>query len=298
MRRAAVTRLLTELGSPSNHRLALTHLPRLDYAHRFQHLHANKEVAMKTAIVIPSRYGSTRLPVKPLLRETGKYLVQHVYERACRSKADQVVVATDDERIARAVQEFGGKVVMTRSDHETGTDRVAEVARGLKADVIINVQGDEPLVEPAHLDVLIDLMGRGGATTEMATLAVPVANMEEYHNPACVKVVCGTNGQALYFSRSPIPFVRDAEPDFEANPNVFLRHLGLYGFRRDFLLRVSAAPSHPLERFEKLEQLRALAMGAQILVGVVDASFGGVDTPADYARFVAEYRCRQAAQAA
>jgi 3-deoxy-manno-octulosonate cytidylyltransferase (CMP-KDO synthetase) len=252
---------------------------------------------MRTAVVIPARYGSTRLPVKPLLRETGKYLVQHVYEQAGRSKADHVIVATDDERIARAVREFGGPVAMTRPDHATGTDRVAEVARSLKAEVIINVQGDEPLVDPKHLDLLIKLM-EPAAGAEMATLAVPVANDEEYHNPACVKVVCGNRGQALYFSRSPIPFVRDAQPDFKARPVVFYRHLGLYGFRRDFLLQVAAAPPHPLEQLEKLEQLRALAMGAQILVGVVDASFGGVDTPADYARFVAEYRRQQGAKAA
>jgi 3-deoxy-manno-octulosonate cytidylyltransferase (CMP-KDO synthetase) len=248
---------------------------------------------VKTAIVIPARYGSTRLAAKPLLKETGKYMIQHVYEQACRSRAQQVIVATDDERIVQAVQEFGGQTVLTRADHQTGTDRVAEVARGLNADIIVNVQGDEPLVEPAHLNVLIDLMEKGGTSTQMATLAVPVANMEEYQNPACVKVVCGNNGQALYFSRSPIPHVRDGQPDFQAHPNIFLRHLGLYAFRRHFLLRVASAPSHPLEHLEKLEQMRALAMGVQIQVGVVDSSFGGVDTPADYARFVAEYRRRQ-----
>lgn len=253
---------------------------------------------MKTAIVIPARYGSTRLPVKPLLRETGKYLVQHVYERACQSKAQHVVVATDDARIVKAVHEFGGKVVLTRADHQTGTDRVAEVARSVQADVLINVQGDEPLTEPDHINTLIELMERGGPGVPMATLAVPLLNMEEYQNPACVKVVCGSSGQALYFSRSPIPHVRDGAPDFEATPGIFLRHLGLYAFRREFLLRLASSPPHPFEHLEKLEQLRALAMGAQIQVGIVTPSFGGVDTPEDYARFVAEYRRLQAARAA
>jgi 3-deoxy-manno-octulosonate cytidylyltransferase (CMP-KDO synthetase) len=141
-------------------------------------------------------------------------------------------------------------------------------------------------------------MQRGGPTTPMATLAVPIVSMEEYTNPACVKVVCGLSGQALYFSRSPIPYVRDGAPDFDARPTVFLRHLGLYAFRRDFLLCLAVAPPHPFEHLEKLEQLRALAMGAQIQVGIVTPSFGGVDTPDDYARFVAEYRRRQSARAA
>src|SRR5438874_6635097 len=150
---------------------------------------------MKTAIIIPARYHSSRLPGKPLLRETGKYLVQHVYERACRSKrAEEVLVATDDPRVAAAVDHFGGRVVMTRRDHPSGTDRVAEVARGLDADVIINLQGDEPLVEPAALDLVADLVYRD-PEVEMATLAVPFRSEVEWRSPHCVKVVCDATGR-------------------------------------------------------------------------------------------------------
>src|SRR5438105_3635740 len=145
---------------------------------------------MKTAIVIPARYASTRLPGKPLLRQTGKYLIQHVYERACQARrAGHVTVATDDPRIVAAVQSFGGRVVLTRRDHPSGTDRVAEVARGLDADVIINLQGDEPLIDPTALDLLPSLL-KCDEKAAMATLAVPITSMEQWQNPNCVKVVC------------------------------------------------------------------------------------------------------------
>ncbi len=170
---------------------------------------------MRTAIVIPARYASSRLPAKPLLRATGKYLVQHVYERACQSAATAVIVATDDERIREAVRSFGGRVIMTRADHVSGTDRVAEVAEQLDAEVIVNLQGDEPLVEPATLDLLPGLLARD-PESEVATLAVPITSIEQWQDPNCVKVVRDTSGRALYFSRSPIPFVRDGRPDFPA----------------------------------------------------------------------------------
>src|SRR5436305_11332170 len=143
---------------------------------------------MKTAIVIPARYASSRLPAKPLLRETGKYLVQHVYERACQSAAADVIVATDDERIVEAVRGFGGRVALTRADHASGTDRVAEVAAALDADVIVNLQGDEPLIEPATLDLLPQLLQRD-ASAEVATVAVPITSSEQWCDPNCVKVV-------------------------------------------------------------------------------------------------------------
>src|SRR5262245_56138540 len=194
---------------------------------------------MNTATIIPARYASKRLPGKPLLRQTGKYLIQHVYERACQStKASAVVVATDDPRIVAAVRSFGGRVVLTRRDHPSGTDRVAEVAAGLAADVVINLQGDEPLVEPATLDLLAGCLA-GDAGAVMATLAVPIAGDAQWRNPNCVKVVCDRVGRALYFSRSPIPFVRDGAPDFDARPSRFLQHLGLYAYRRDFLLELA-----------------------------------------------------------
>lgn len=241
---------------------------------------------MKTAIVIPARYASSRLPGKPLLRETGKYLIQHVYERAKLARGvAAVVVATDDRRIADAVRSFGGDVAMTRDDHPSGTDRVAEVAAGLDADVVVNLQGDEPLIEPASLELLADML-QADDTCDMATLAVPIRSLEQWHNPACVKVVRDAAGRALYFSRSPIPHVRDGAPDFAARPARFLQHLGLYAYRRDFLLALAKLPPEPLEEFEKLEQLRVLAVGKRIKVGVVEQAGLGVDTPADYAEFV------------
>ena len=253
---------------------------------------------MKTAIIIPARYHSSRLPGKPLLKETGKYLVQHVYERACLARcAHEVIVATDDSRIAAAVEHFGGCVVMTRRDHPSGTDRVAEVARGLDADVIVNLQGDEPLINPATLDLLPQLLQRD-SDTPLATLAAPISSLEQWHNPNCVKVVCDGSGRALYFSRSPIPFVRDGRPDFAGDPPRFLQHLGLYAYRRDFLLQLSQMPPAPLEQLEQLEQLRVLAAGHQIAVGVVRHASIGVDTWEDYRRFVEMVRNRRARKAA
>jgi 3-deoxy-manno-octulosonate cytidylyltransferase (CMP-KDO synthetase) len=244
---------------------------------------------MRTAIVIPARYASTRLPAKALLRETGKYLVQHVYEQALRVRGvETVIVATDDGRIVSAVESFGGRAVLTLRDHPSGTDRVAEVARSFDVDIVINLQGDEPLVDPASLELLADLL-RNDPLAEMATLAMPIADEEMYCNPNCVKVVCGEGNRALYFSRSPIPYVRDGHPEFGRSAH-FLHHQGLYAYRRTALLTLSALPPHPLEQLEKLEQLRALAQGWTIRVGVIAQAGRGVDTPADYERFVAEYR--------
>lgn len=233
---------------------------------------------MKAAIIIPARYASSRLPGKPLLNATGKFLIQHCYEQALRCKlADRVIVATDDERIADAVRSFGGEVAMTRADHVSGTDRIAEVAEGLDAEIIVNLQGDEPQFDPVALDRLI------GFEAEMATLAVPIRDDATYRNPNIVKVVCAEDGRALYFSRSPIPMVRDGAPDFASGR--FLQHLGVYAYRRDTLLSLARTPAHPLELAEKLEQLRALAQGIAIRVGVVNAGHRGIDTPDDYAEF-------------
>ncbi|WP_439620639.1 3-deoxy-manno-octulosonate cytidylyltransferase [Gemmata sp.] len=244
---------------------------------------------MRVAIVIPARFASTRLPAKPLLRETGKYLIEHTYERAARAKcAAQVVVATDDERIYDAVRSFGGRAVMTRADHVSGTDRIAEVAAHLPADVVLNVQGDEPQIEPAALDLLAGLMA--DPASDMATLAVPIATREAYLDPNVVKLVCDAGGRALYFSRRPIPMVRDGEPDFAARPARFLQHLGVYAYRQSFLLKIAATPPHPLEQAEKLEQLRVLGTGGTIRVGLVEHAHRGIDTPADYADFVRAHR--------
>jgi 3-deoxy-manno-octulosonate cytidylyltransferase (CMP-KDO synthetase) len=253
---------------------------------------------MKTAIVIPARYASTRLPGKPLLRQTGKYLIQHVYERACQAKhADLVVVATDDPRILSAVESFGGQVLRTRRDHPSGTDRVAEVAGQIDADLIVNLQGDEPLIDPAALDLLFELLLRN-SHSDMATLATPLRTVEQWKSPHCVKVVRDDAGRALYFSRSPIPYVRDGQPDFALRPARFLQHVGLYAYRRAFLLRLAALPPEPLEQLEKLEQLRVLALGHPIEVGVIEQSGFGVDTYEDYERFVLAHRHRQTVLAA
>jgi 3-deoxy-manno-octulosonate cytidylyltransferase (CMP-KDO synthetase) len=244
---------------------------------------------VRAAIVIPARFASSRLPGKPLLKETGKYLVQHVHEQAAKARcASDVIVATDDDRVFAAVQEFGGRAVMTRADHASGTDRVAEVAAYLAADVVINVQGDEPQLDPASIDRLAELMS--DPTADVATLAAPIAGADAYLNPNVVKVVCDDDGRALYFSRSPIPMVRDGEPDFTARPARVLQHLGIYAYRRDFLLRLAATAPHPLEESEKLEQLRVLGTGGTIRVGTVAAAHRGVDTPADYADFVRAFR--------
>jgi 3-deoxy-manno-octulosonate cytidylyltransferase (CMP-KDO synthetase) len=256
------------------------------------------EVPMHAAIVIPARYGSSRLPGKPLLRQTGKYLVQHVYERASQARRVQaVVVATDDSRIAAAVTSFGGRVAWTRRDHPSGTDRVAEVARHLHADILLNLQGDEPLIEPADLDLLVELLEASPAA-DVATLATPIRSPEQWHSPHCVKVVCDHARRALYFSRCPIPFVRDGEPDFQAQPPQFLLHLGVYAYRRAFLLELAGLPPAQLEKTERLEQLRVLAHGRQILVGVTAHAGMGVDTYDDYQRFVAAYRHRAPEEAA
>jgi 3-deoxy-manno-octulosonate cytidylyltransferase (CMP-KDO synthetase) len=247
---------------------------------------------MRTAIVIPARFASVRLPGKPLLRSTGKYLVQHVYERACLARrADSVVVATDDPRIAAAVDAFGGKCVMTGRGHASGTDRVAEVAKRLDAEIVVNLQGDEPETDPAALDVLPDLLAKDPHAA-MATIAAPITSDEAYRDPNCVKVVRDGRGRALYFSRSPIPFVRDGRPDFTAKPPRFLQHIGVYAYRRDFLLQLAKQPPAVMEQDEKLEQLRVLTLGWPIQVGVVARASRGVDTLEDYERFVALYRSR------
>lgn len=254
---------------------------------------------MRTAIVIPARYGSTRLPGKPLLRSTGKYLIEHVYEQALHAKsATTVIVATDDSRILAAVESFGGRAMMTRKDHPSGTDRIAEVAEGLPdIDTIINLQGDEPLFDAANLDLLAGLLAND-SQADVATLATPIRDRETYLSPNCVKVVCDDRGRALYFSRSPIPFFRDREPELRAVPPQILLHLGVYAYRRETLLKLAATPPHPLEQAEKLEQLRVLGTGGTIRIGVVSAAHRGVDTPADYTAFVEAYRERGSRRAA
>lgn len=233
--------------------------------------------------VIPSRYGSTRLPGKSLVKLCGKPLVQWVYERACQAKKLQrVLVATDDERIAKAVRDFGGEFVMTRPDHPSGTDRIAEAVEGTDAGIVINIQGDEPLIEPCLIDQLATTL-HDDASWDMATAATPITRKKDLKNPACVKVVWGCDQQALYFSRSLIPYPRDPQAACEAP--LHWRHIGIYAFRRVSLERFVEHKPAPLEQIEKLEQLRALAMGFRIKVLQLPNDHGiGVDTPADVPR--------------
>jgi 3-deoxy-manno-octulosonate cytidylyltransferase (CMP-KDO synthetase) len=227
-----------------------------------------------------------------LLRETGKTLLQHTYEAACAAqRPDGVLVATDHAEIAAEVERFRGDFVMTSPQCASGTDRVAEVARKLpRADIIVNVQGDEPEMAPDNIDRVIELLEQN-PSAGMATLATPLPRSEQLANPACVKVVFDQQGRALYFSRSPIPFVRDPDDSLPFNkPTIFFQHLGIYAFRRQTLAEIVALPPSTLEQAEKLEQLRMLQSGGTILVGVVEHCSSGIDTPADYAAFVARRR--------
>ena len=233
--------------------------------------------------VIPARYASTRFPGKPLHPIAGKPLIQRVVER-CQSAGtlSEVVVATDDERIAKVASQFC-RVEMTREDHPSGSDRIAEVASRNKCDAVVNIQGDEPLIDP----VVVDAVAKALGDACMSTAATPITNVEEYDNPNVVKVVVNASGRALYFSRRTIPYLRDAAgrstvEQLAAFP--FLKHLGIYGFRRETLLELVKYPVSPLETAERLEQLRALENGISIAVVRVNYDSVGVDVPADVER--------------
>jgi 3-deoxy-manno-octulosonate cytidylyltransferase (CMP-KDO synthetase) len=237
-----------------------------------------------TVAIIPARYGSTRLPGKALADMAGRPMVWHVAERARRARGiARVIVATDDVRIRDAVADAGVEVALTRADHPSGTDRLAEVARGLDAGVLINVQGDLPLLDPLMIEALAARMADDPALP-MATLAVPVHDDGEWRSPHVVKVVASADHRALYFSRSPVPFDRDGTR-VPGEP-LGWRHVGMYAYRRDVLLRLAELPPSPLERRERLEQLRALEHG--ISIGIVawsgTAPLIEVDTPADLER--------------
>ena len=233
---------------------------------------------MKVLCVIPARYASTRLPGKPLSMIAGKPMIQHVYERACQAQLpDEVVVATDNELVEKAVLNFGGKAVMTSPDHPSGTDRLAEVALMYPdVDVIVNVQGDEPMIPPEVIDGLAEAFN-SDADLNMATMKV-VMDEEDYENPAAVKVVADQQGYALYFSRSLMPYPRNKPEGFKV-----FKHVGIYAYRRNFLLKYAALAPTPLEKAESLEQLRALENGYKIKVLESDFQGIGVDTPEDLA---------------
>ena len=249
-----------------------------------------KKTQTKISAVIPARYGSTRFEGKPLADILGKPMIQYVYEGVCQSKLiDEVIVATDDERISEVVKSFGGKAVMTSPTHFTGTDRVAEVAKKLKSEIIVNVQGDEPLIRGEFIDNAIRPLLTDD-TLQLSTLMTRIEEVRDWLNPHIVKVVADQKNFALYFSRSPIPFPRDLQIGrLESNPfgtnrplpkRVF-KHIGVYVFRRKFLLQFSKMKPTPLEKLEKLEQLRALENGHPIKVTLVDYEPLCVDTPED-----------------
>ncbi len=246
---------------------------------------------MNVVAIIPARLSSTRLPGKPLCDLHGRPLIQHVWERArCCRRVGSVLVATDDPGIAAVVEGFGGQAVLTSPSHRSGTDRLAEAAAGLSADVVVNVQGDEPLLDPEAVDAAVAALGADPGV-EIATLSVPLTDLEEMLAPSVVKVVSDARGDALYFSRSPIPHLRQPGGDQRAAAAAAVaaglarKHVGLYVYRRETLLRFAALPPAALEEAERLEQLRALHHGLRVRV-VARASAGGpaVDTPEDLER--------------
>ncbi len=248
---------------------------------------------MQVVAIIPARFGATRFPGKPLANRTGKFLIQHVYEQVTAARrVARCIVATDDERIVEAVRSFGGEATMTRADHPSGTDRIAEVVRGLDGtpdDIILNVQGDEPEIEPAYLDRLVERLVADPACS-VATLACPFPPDSDPRDPNCVKIVCDRRERALYFSRALIPYARDVDP--ASGDAEWLLHLGVYAYRRPFLLDFATWETSALERIERLEQLRVLDNGHAMAVTIVQHACAGIDTPEDYERFVARRRAR------
>jgi 3-deoxy-manno-octulosonate cytidylyltransferase (CMP-KDO synthetase) len=247
-------------------------------------VHRKKGQAMssgKVVVVIPARYGSTRLPGKPLVSLNGQPMIQRVYTRAKSARrVDRVIVATDDERIVKAVTSFGGEARMTRADHRTGTERVAEVAAHIEGDVFVNVQGDEPLLDPEAVDTAVAALLEDPEAA-VATVATPIKIPADIMDPNVVKVVLDFDDNALYFSRAPIPWVRDTGNSIQVR---HLKHLGLYVFQRDALLEYPTLPQGELERIEQLEQLRWMENGTKIRIAEVEHDAVSVDVPEDVAR--------------
>ena len=238
---------------------------------------------MKFIAVIPARYASTRFPGKPLAVLGGKTVIQRVYEQAV-SVLPEAYVATDDERIFQAVEAFGGRAVMTRADHKSGTDRIEEAVEKIAtdADVIINIQGDEPFIQPSQIETLIQLFD--DPATQIGTLGKRFETIDAVRNPNSPKIVTDRRGFALYFSRSVIPYIRGIEADEWLTHYPFLKHLGIYAYRREVLAEVTRLPQSALEKAESLEHLRWLENGYRIRVGLTDVETVGIDTPEDLAR--------------
>jgi 3-deoxy-manno-octulosonate cytidylyltransferase (CMP-KDO synthetase) len=239
---------------------------------------------VKVLACIPARYGSTRFPAKVLAKDTGKFLIQHTYERACEAElVEKVLIATDDKRVFEAAQSFGADVVMTSSEHQSGTDRIAEAVADIDVEIIVNLQGDEPEIDPDNIDLVAELLLKN-PDYPMATLTAEFQRPEQVSDPNIVKAVLDQDGAAIYFSRSIIPYDRDKEG--VGDIGLYLRHLGIYAYRKDFIQTITKLPQTPLEKIEKLEQLRVLENGYKILVGKVTHVADGIDTPEQYAAFV------------
>jgi len=253
--------------------------------------------------VIPARYGSTRFAGKVLAKDTGKFLIQHTYERACLARLpEKVIIAADDEKVAAAARTFGAECVLTSPEHQSGTDRIAEAVADIDAEIVVNLQADEPEIDPANIDYLAELL-INNPDYPMATLAANFQSSQQVADPNIVKVVVSHNfgktgherratsdeiGRAIYFSRAAIPY--DRENAGIGRVEQYLRHIGIYAYRKDFLLKITALPQTPLEKIEKLEQLRAIENGFDILVGKVLHTCDGIDTPEQYAEFVKRYK--------
>ena len=233
----------------------------------------------KIAIIIPARYGSSRLPAKPLLLVNNKPIIQYVYEAAKQSKlASEVIVATDDERIKEAVEKFNGKCEMTKKDHQCGSDRIAEVASRNNFDYILNLQGDEPQITPDVIDLAIEAL-INDSKTDISTLVREIKDKEQINNPNCVKCVFDNEYNALYFSRCPIPYERNE------NQSPYYAHIGIYGYKKESLIKMTQLEQSNLEKQESLEQLRALQNGMKIKVAITDLNPTGIDTIEDYEKF-------------
>ena len=245
---------------------------------------------MKILVCIPARYESIRFRGKVLAKDTGKFLIQHTYEQASKSKlADDVIIATDSEEVCKACESFGAKCVMTSVEHQSGTDRIAEAVKDIDTEIVINLQGDEPEIDPESIDKLAKLL-LDNPEFDMATLAAGFKSAEQINDPNIVKVIKDAGGRAIYFSRSIIPYDRTAGGTGAVKD--YLRHIGVYAYRKEFLLKITKCPQSNLEKLEKLEQLRAVENGFDILVGKVEHFCDGIDTPEQYAEFVKRQKVR------
>jgi 3-deoxy-manno-octulosonate cytidylyltransferase (CMP-KDO synthetase) len=243
---------------------------------------------VRVYVCIPARYGSTRFPAKVLAKDTGKFLIQHTYERACAATLpEKVIIAADDKRIADAAKSFGAECIMTNPDCASGTDRIAEAVADIDVDIVVNLQADEPEIDPTNIDKIAKLL-IDTPDCPMATLVAEFRNADQVADPNIVKVITDCNNRAVYFSRSVIPYDRGKSGTGDVKQ--YLRHLGIYAYRKDFLLKITKLPQTSLEKIEKLEQLRAIENGFGILVAEVAHTCDGIDTPEQYAEFVKRYK--------